>query len=179
MRYTPEYLSQQKSLHQKGNYGVIAGKMYGTIVSTIVDKMEIDHLLDYGCGKNLSLTKGLKTKREFKYQAYDPMVGEYSDEPVPAQMVCCIDVIEHIEPDYLEDVLDHLEELTEEVLFISVHTGPAGKVLDDGRNAHLIQQPLIWWLPKIAERFEVQSVQVQNKKQFYVIAFNKNLDDSN
>lgn len=176
MLYTPEYQKQQKKLHQKGNYGVIAGKMYGPMVSALIDKMEVDHLLDYGCGKNLSLTKGLKTKREFKYQAYDPMVGDYAADPTPAQLVVCIDVIEHIEPDFLEDVLDHLEELTEEVLFISVHTGPAGKVLDDGRNAHLIQQPLEWWVPKIAERFDIQTVIKQNKHQFYVIAFSKDLD---
>jgi len=33
--------------------------------------------------------------------------------------------------------------------------GPAGKVLSDGRNAHLIQKPLSWWLPKLCERFEI------------------------
>ena len=133
-------------------------------------------MLDYGCGSNLSLTKTLKPKRKFKYQCYDPMVDKYSAEPVPAQMVACIDVIEHIEPDYLEDVLDHLEELTEQILFISVHTGPAGKVLDDGRNAHLIQQPMEWWLPKISDRFVIQSVQVISKKQFYVIAYHKDVE---
>ena len=142
-------------------------------MSQIMDTMEIDHLLDYGCGRNLSLTRTLKPKRKFKYQAYDIGVPKYCEPPVPAQMVACIDVIEHIEPDYLEDVLDHLEELTEEVLFISVHTGPAGKVLDDGRNAHLIQQPMEWWLPKIAERFVIQSVQTVSKVQFYVIALHK------
>jgi hypothetical protein len=132
--------------------------------------MEIDHLLDYGCGKNLSLTKTLTPKRPFKYQAYDIGVQEYCSEPVPAEMVACIDVIEHIEPDYLEDVLDHIEELTERILFMSVHTGPAGKVLDDGRNAHLIQQPLQWWLPKLWDRFSIHSVQVPNQSEFWVIA---------
>jgi len=36
-----------------------------------------------------------------------------------------------------------------------VHTGPAVKVLADGRNAHLIQQPPAWWLPKFMSRFEL------------------------
>ena len=178
MTFSQEYKKQQQKLHAKGNYGVVAGKMYGPMVSAVIDRMEVDHLLDYGCGSNLSLLKGLKTNRKYKYQAYDPMVDKYSDDPVPAQMVVCIDVIEHIEPDHLEDVLDHLEELTEEVLFMAVHTGPAGKVLDDGRNAHLIQQPMDWWLPKFAERFDIQSIQKQNKHQFYVIAFNKDLDSN-
>lgn len=175
MYASPEYVKEQERLHSKGNYGVM-GHQYGPMVSAVIDSMKIDHLLDYGAGKNLSLTKGIKTERPFSYQAYDIGVPEYSGPPKPAQMVACIDVIEHIEPDYLEDVLDHLEELTEEVLFISVHTGPAAKTLSDGRNAHLIQQPLEWWVQKFADRFDIQTVIKQNKHQFYVIAFNKDLD---
>lgn len=119
----------------------------------MVDLMEIDHLLDYGCGHNLSLKDNLAPTRGFRYQAYDPGVPDFADDPVPAEMVVCIDVLEHIEPDLLENVLDHLEELTEKVLFATVHTGPAGKILPDGRNAHLIQKPAEWWLPKFIERF--------------------------
>jgi hypothetical protein len=36
-----------------------------------------------------------------------------------------------------------------------VHTSAAVKVLPDGRNAHLIQRPASWWLPKLMERFEL------------------------
>ena len=142
------------------------------MVGKIIDKMQIDHLLDYGCGKNLSLLETLKPERPFTYQGYDIGVPEYTGDPKPSQMVACIDMIEHSEPDCLEDILDHLEELTEEVLLISVHTGPAGKVLDDGRNAHLIQKPLGWWFPKFDCRFDIQTVQVMNKRQFHIIAFN-------
>ena len=145
------------------------------MVSGIIDKLEINSLLDYGCGSNLSLTKTLKPKRKFTYQAYDPCVKKYSDDPVPSDMVVSIDVLEHIEPEFLDDVLDHLEELTENVLFCSIHTGPAGKVLDDGRNAHLIQMPLEWWLPQLWERFSIQTVQVTGKQGFWVIAHNSNL----
>jgi len=122
----------------------------------MIDLMEIEHLLDYGAGRNLSLKENLNPERDFTYQAYDPGVPEYADDPIPAEMVVCIDVLEHIELECLEDVLDHLEELTERVLFATVHTGPAGKILPDGRNAHLIQQPPEWWLPLFMERFEMQ-----------------------
>lgn len=37
--------------------------------------------------------------------------------------------------------------------------GPAGKVLSDGRNAHLIQKPTSWWLTRIVRRFEVIELQ--------------------
>lgn len=145
------------------------------MVSQIIDKLEINHLLDYGCGSNLSLTKTLKPERDFRYQAYDIGVPEYSGDPIPAEMVTCIDVLEHIEPEYLDNVLDHLEELTEVVLFASVHMGPAGKTLSDGRNAHLTQEPLEWWLPKFMERFSIQTVQVVSPVEFFVIANNTTL----
>jgi len=175
MHYSPEYQKQQERLHAKGNYGV-TGQKYGQIVSSIIDKLHIDHLLDYGCGSNLSLTQTLKPKRGFKYQGYDIGVPDYAGDPVPAEMVACIDVLEHIEPDYLESVLDHLEELTEVVLFASIHTGQAGKTLSDGRNAHLIQEPYTWWLPKIWERFDIQTYQQVSPVEFFVIAHNQGLD---
>lgn len=122
----------------------------------MIDLMGIGHLLDYGCGHNLSLKRTLKPETAFRYQGYDPGVPEYAGDPVPAEMVVCIDVLEHIEPDLIDNVLDHLEELTEKILFATVHTGPAGKNLPDGRNAHLIQKPPEWWLPKFIERFHLQ-----------------------
>lgn len=144
-----------------------------------MDKLEISHLLDYGCGSNVSLAKGFQDigySRKFSYQCYDPGVKEFSDPPEPAELVTCIDVLEHIEPEYLDDVLDHLESLAEVCLFASVHTGPAGKVLSDGRNAHLIQQPPQWWLPKFFERFHVQTFQVESPAEFWVICNNAALD---
>lgn len=170
MLYSPEYKKQQESLHEKGDYGVMGG-MYAPLVSQIIDKLEVDNLLDYGCGKNLSLFKALKPERKFKYQAYDPMVDKFSAAPKPSQMVVCCDVLEHIEPDYLDEVLDHIQEMTEEVAFLSVCSAPARKVLSDGRNAHLIQQPLSWWLPKIWERFNIQSVQRMSDTEFYTIVY--------
>ena len=88
-------------------------------------------------------------------------------------MVCCIDVLEHIEPDLLDNVLDHLAALTEGIAFLSVDTGPAIKTLSDGRNAHLIQQQLTWWLPKIWERWDLQTVQMTTEHCFYVVAHAK------
>lgn len=170
MLISPEYRKQQEALHQNPQYGTL-GRQFGEMISGIVDRLEIDHLLDYGAGHNKSLTDTLRPERDLKYQAYDPGVPELAGDPVPAQMVCCIDVLEHIEPDCLDDVLDHLEELTELILFATVCTGPAFKVLPDGRNAHLIQEPMQWWLNKIWERgFTIQTVQMTQPNHFFFIA---------
>jgi len=91
-------------------------------------------------------------------------------------MTVCCDVLEHIEPEFLDDVLDHLMELTDLILFCTINTGPAGKTLEDGRNAHLIQQPMEWWLPKLWERFAIQTYQITGQNEFMVIANNLNLE---
>ena len=158
MLISADYQKQQEAMHasKKINYGT-TGEQYGEQVGQWVDRLQIKTLLDYGCGHNLSLMKTLKPESEFTYTAYDPGVPEYQGEPEPAEMVVCIDVLEHIEPECLEDVLDHLESLTQRVCFCTVHTGPAGKLLPDGRNAHLIQKPYDWWMPKFMERFELQN----------------------
>jgi hypothetical protein len=68
-------------------------------------------------------------------------------------------VLEHIEPELLENVLQDLGKITKKFGFFSVHTGPAIKVLTDGRNAHLIQEPSSWWLKRLTDYFEIQQLQ--------------------
>jgi hypothetical protein len=167
-----QYQKQQQHLHETAEYGVVSIQ-YAPMVTQIIDKLEISHLLDYGAGSRMNLVKHIKPKNKLTYQAYDPGVPELAGAPVPAQMVACIDVLEHIEPEYLDNVLDHLLSLTEAVTFLTIHTGPAGKFLQDGRNAHLIQEPMDWWLPKIMKRFELQTVQVTHEHAFYCIGFPK------
>ena len=174
------YRAQQQKLHESSDYGTI-GETYGPLVGKIMDKLEVTHLLDYGCGHNLSLLKSLKVNHKFKYQAYDPGVEKYASLPVPAEMVVCLDVLEHIEPENIDDVLDHLETLTEAVGVFTVCTVPANKTLDDGRNAHLIQRPAEWWLPRFMCRFDLQTFQKTDESGFFVIvnAMTRHIEDTN
>jgi len=166
------YKAQQAYLHQNTEYGTMA-QHYGPLVSQIIESLEVTHLLDYGCGRRMSLLKTLKVGHKLTYQGYDPGSGleELMTAPIPAQMVCCIDVLEHIEPEFLEGVLDHLKRLTEVVAFVTVHTGPAMKTLPDGRNAHLTQQPIQWWLEKLAKRFDLQTMQRVGDHSYYCIMY--------
>jgi len=163
-----EYRKEQEYLHETTAYGT-ASILYAPLVSQIVNKMQVTHLLDYGCGHMVNLAKHLKVTHKVTYQAYDPGVPRYSKEPLPAEMVACIDVLEHIEPDKLETVLDHIASLSEAIVFLSFDTGPALKTLSDGRNAHLIQQPIEWWLPKLMVRWDLQTVQASYDGGYYFV----------
>lgn len=163
MLISENYRQQQHELHETGTYGIAAGKYFAPQIAEIITRLEIAHMLDYGCGSKLSLLEGLKEigfNKPFKYQAYDPCVEKHSSPPVPAELVACIDVLEHIEEDSIDEVLDHLTDLTQAVGFFSIDTGRAFKKLSDGRNAHILQRPPEWWLPRILARFDLQTYQV-------------------
>jgi hypothetical protein len=152
------YRDEQKRLHKNPNYGV-ASLSFAPIVKSILDAGGFDTLSDYGAGKQ-NLWKRLKElgKGGLSYQPFDPAFPDYG-APLPADLVCCIDVLEHVEPDHLDAVLDDLARITRRVGFFTVHTGPAVKMLSDGRNAHIIQEQASWWLPRLCERFEIRHLQ--------------------
>ena len=149
-----------KKLHENPNFGV-ASKTYAPIISEFINKTGVSEMLDYGAGKG-NLAKSLQVNHDVEVKHYEPAVEEWSAKPDSSQLVCCIDVLEHIEPDHLDEVLDDLCRVTEFFGIFSIHTGPAVKTLSDGRNAHLIQAPSSWWLPKIQERFELLSFQLNS-----------------
>lgn len=163
-----EYLALQKQLHNNPNYGV-ASIGYAPLVKQILEISQARSLSDYGAGKQ-NLRKALHDlgKSNFDYFPYDPAFPEYG-APHPAELVCCIDVLEHIEPDFVRAVLIDLRAITKKIGFFSIATGPAAKILADGRNAHLIQKPSSWWLPKLCEHFEIARLE-RDQHGFWVIA---------
>ena len=166
MLISDQYRAQQAELHKNPNYGT-ASIAYAPLVSDIINRLQIREVLDYGAGKG-NLAKHLQPQHEVSVKHYEPSNLDWAHEPDSAEMVCCIDVLEHIEPELLDNVFDDLKHKTEQFGFFTVHTGPAVKLLPDGRNAHLIQEPSSWWLPKIMERFELVNFQLQ-PNGFYVL----------
>jgi len=152
------YLKLQQELHQNPNYG-IASLQFAGLVAQLARRANIGSISDYGAGKKRPL-EGLQAHgfTPQSYCPYDPAFPEYG-EPKAADLVCCIDVLEHIEPTKLPLVLEELASITKGLGFFTIHMGPAGKVLSDGRNAHLIQEPTSWWLPKLCAHFNILELQ--------------------
>ena len=105
----------------------------------------INHVLDYGCGKGDNLPMFLP----IKVSNYDPAIPKWSKKPSAVEYVLCTDVLEHVAPEYIEDVLDHLVSLTLRKAFITVSLRESRETLPDGRNAHLIVKPAEWWIDLI------------------------------
>jgi hypothetical protein len=165
-----EYRAQQRALHENPGYGV-ASLHYAPLVARAMQSIDADELLDYGAGKGRlgpALTELLG--RALKVRHYDPAVPEWAASPEPCRFVACIDVLEHIEPERIGRVLDDLKRVTAGIGVFTVHTGPAMKILADGRNAHLIQQPPDWWLPQLKSRFDVLAVNPLEQGFWVVVA---------
>lgn len=160
MKITPDYLAEQQKLHQNPAYGV-ASLAFAPIVAQLIRDNGWLSVSDYGAGKR-RLREGLaRAGVEVDYRPYDPAFPGYG-EPQAADLVCCIDVLEHVEPDCVAAVLDDLQKIMPRFGFFSIHTGAATKVLSDGRNAHLIQKPPSWWLQRLCPRFEIHHLQAHN-----------------
>lgn len=143
MLITEEYRELNARLHRTNEHYGTSGQKYAAAVAELMKEHGPD-VLDYGCGK-----RTLQQALNLPIRNYDPALPEYSAKPEPADIVACTDVLEHIEPACLDEMLRDLRRCTKKVAFVTIATGPAKKFLADGRNAHLIQQGSRWWLPKL------------------------------
>jgi hypothetical protein len=142
---TPEYLALQKQLHVTNDKYGISGAKYADIVRQIAKWGRLS-VLDWGAGK-CTLAKALGPA--YRVTNYDPCVEGLEATPDPHPVVACTDVLEHIEPHLVNDVLAELRRLTTQRILMVISTRPATKILADGRNAHILLHDAEWWMERI------------------------------
>lgn len=156
MLISPEYVALNRDLHSRGNYG-ISGHKWADKVFDLAGQCEAATVLDYGAGQGTLKTAMYVRHPDWMgtFIEYDPAIEGKETKPAQADLVVCGDVLEHIEPDCLLAVLDDIRNIARKAVFLVVATRPAVKILADGRNAHLIVEPVEWWLPKLMLRWRV------------------------
>lgn len=111
-------------------------------------------VLDYGSGPTRSLE--YFTKDELNVTSYDPVLPKMSNTGLfnqPFDMVVSHHMLEHVEPECLDDVLRDIRRLTKKVGFIVVSLQESTKTLPNGKPWHLIVHDETWWKNKLAEHF--------------------------
>lgn len=147
-------VEQNEALHLRPEGYGGDGWKHTDNVFNFAKKLNANSVLDYGCGEG-ALKKGLiKKGLRIPITEYDPAILFKSSLPNPSDLVVCTDVLEHVEPDKLDNVIGHLYELTRNGCYIVVATRPANKILPDGRNAHLIIEAVEWWRYRIISQFQ-------------------------
>lgn len=162
---TESYRQMNRELHAEGKYG-IAGSDRIPMIQGLAKQVKAQSILDYGSGGNRWLENGLG--RLYDVRSYDPCIDGLEARPEPADVVACMDVLGHVEPDCLDAVLDDLLRCTGLMIMLIVETGRAKKFLPDGRNAHLIQQPLEWWMPKLMQRWHTRYLERHPRGFLYI-----------
>jgi hypothetical protein len=158
------YRKQNTELHKRCmHYGISAGERWGPHVLELIKEHGYADVVDYGCGKG-SLGKLLR-EHNIPCQDYDPAIVAKCVPPQPADLVVCVDVMEHVEPEFLDAVLADLARVTKKLIFFVISNQPASKTLSDGRNAHLIVRDPPWWVHKIREHFHIHGVKVNTEGQ--------------
>lgn len=122
-------------------------------IVSLIKWVKARSVIDYGADKGRFA--GELRAAGFDVVEYDPCIPEKAAEPGPADFLVCIDVLEHIEPEYLDNMLRHISGLYKIPSYLLIPTGPAKKTLPDGRNAHLTVQPAEWWAAKIGQHMQV------------------------
>ena len=153
MLISESYREQNAELHARNPRFGFSGYKHVKHIAGLMREYKCRTVLDYGAGKQ-SLALAMPWAR---IASYDPAIPELAKPPMPADLVVCTDVLEHVEPMCIQEVLDDLRRLTLKVIYLEIATNEAKKHLDDGRNAHLIIEPIETWLPQLWQRFNISS----------------------
>lgn len=157
---TDEYRKLNREMHErKKGYGS-NGKKLAPVVLGLIRKYKIRSILDYGSGKG-SFKVALKPQVDIPIYQYEPAF--HIDERMPCDLVVCRDVLEHIEPDCIDNVLEDIRELTLRCFYASISTKPSADILADGTNAHRLQRKPEWWKEKIEGHFKIIEMDTQSK----------------
>lgn len=172
---TAEYLAEQKRLHaDPRGYGGRGDKWCDAVTKLIQDNASDPgagfSVLDYGCGQ-ATLARAVLANLGKKpvnvcWRNYDPARKGFASMPTgPYDLVVCSDVLEHIEPEKIVAVLNHLRALTGGLLFTVISLVETAKTLSDGRQAHILLRDPEWWqLSMEGAGFEAVDHPVENPK---------------
>lgn len=145
---------------------------FSPIVSELINNNKFSSVLEYGA-HNTDLVTSLVLDHEITLRCFDPAITQFTRRPEPAQMLVCIDFIEKVEPNFLENTLKDIASLTEQLALFVIQCGPAQNEYSDGRDINLIQDPLSLWLNRILDHFELDHLLKLEDDRYLLLLFPK------
>lgn len=157
MNLSQQYRAVLEQEHAESAWGV-TGWTHAPYVYKIMVQEGLTTLLDYGCGQGKLGHWFAKYADQVDLRQYEPGIAQLAADPKPAHMVACVDVMEHVEPKCVVHVLDHIQSLAQHRVYFNISMRPAGRILNDGRNAHLTIQSQKWWTALLRKRWNETDV---------------------
>jgi trans-aconitate methyltransferase len=165
MSYSDEYKKTLKELHQSKAFGNKSGIPQEVI--DCIEKYQVTSFLDFGCGKGYFL-QALKEKYpNIEIFGFDPANENFQTLPDKVDMIYSSDVLEHIEPEKLEDTILDLKSRCSKVMYHLIACHPAKRTMSDGRNAHLIIHLPDWWRKLLTLKLFLNIIQEKITQRLY------------
>mgnify|MGYP003660203169 FL=1 len=120
----------------------------------VIKRNNVKTVLDYGCGKahfhkllfNNRRTPGAPN---INITGYDPAYLPFSNRPKEKfDLVLCIDVMEHVQEDQIDNVLKDIFSFSDKIFF-TITCYEATQILLNGKNAHYTIKEPDWWKEKL------------------------------
>lgn len=164
-----EYRALNARAHEDNNGYGIRGYKHLQSVLTLAEMHKAQSILDYGCG-GATLAAHAKRMSAIPVFNYDPAIPKHAADPEPADIVVCTDVLEHIEPIYITNVIQHIASKTLKATYLEIACRPAKRVLADGRNAHLLVRDGYFWFDLIREYMDIVKFSAKPGHSVLIIA---------
>jgi cyclopropane fatty-acyl-phospholipid synthase-like methyltransferase len=160
-----EYKSILKSINGLENFG--KRKKLPRYLESIIAEHNPSSILDFGCGVGSLVNTLAATYPQKNIYGYDPGNENFSNkfENQKFDLVISTDVLEHIEPEFLDQTLEFLKKKSNRFYHL-IALAPSKVILPDGRNAHLILKSKDWWRNKFI-------------KLGYTVTFEKHMNHRN
>jgi len=144
---TEKYKEQLLILHQKEVFG--KRSKIPKHLGMFIEKIKPKTILDFGCGKGNLVTRLREDYPDIIVEGYDPGNPKYDNsiDDKKFDLIISTDVLEHIEPNFIDETLKYLSDRSNYVFHL-IACSPAKHRLSDGRNAHLIIKEDQWWREK-------------------------------
>ena len=140
-------------------------------VFSIIRERNVRSILDYGCGKAkfhkilFNNPKVPGSPMGVVIIGYDPAVPQYAiKQNMDYDLVLCVDVMEHIQEDKVDEVLEDLFNSGRHI-FLTITCYPATQILPNGKNAHYTVKEPSWWNEKLAKYDGKYTVRFQEKAE--------------
>lgn len=159
-------IDQYKEMHKDENlYAGSSTQIHKEFIRQFLIELDCKSILDYGCGKAIQYHKEKLHESHFlgiMPALYDPAVEQYSVLPEGTfDAVICTDVLEHIEEEDVGSVIKEIYSKADKFVYLGISNEPASSILPDGRNAHVTQKSLDWWVEQTlpyADKFTLMYV---------------------
>ena len=144
-----KYKKVLETIHESTPFGKRA--KFPKHLEKFIKDVKPTSMIDFGCGKGRLIDRIKEVYPDINVRGYDPGNTSFNS-PIDksVDLLMSTDVLEHVEPVYLEETLKFLSTKSRYV-YHQIACSPAKLILPDGRNAHLIIENQSWWRQKFLD----------------------------